>query len=136
MKENLQLMLFFGIMFLFASCQNKTKKEEVTIDSMAIYNTIKKEFSEEKDKTIDIGRYLYMDKQQCVHLTPQCVGLINVNEDTQTYEYAIKRCTIYSLRKSNPEYYCAFCVSDEAYDSIQKMIVRESVEEVKKKINW
>lgn len=136
MKVSIQLMVFGGILFLFASCQNKTTKEDITIDSMAIDNTIKKEVSEEKDNTINIGRYLYMDKQQCVHLTPQCVGLINVNEDTHTYEYALKRCTIYSLRKSKPEYYCAFCVSDEAYDSIQNMIIKESVVEVKKRINW
>lgn len=129
-------MVLLGVVFLLASCINKPAEEKVMIDSMAIYNTIKKKVTAEDNNTIDIGRYLYMDKQQCIHLTSQCAGLINVNEDTQTYEYALKRCTIHSLRKNKPEYYCAFCVSDEAYDSIQKMIIKDNVTELKKKINW
>lgn len=91
-----RLLLFFAtILFIlpFISCSKKDKKSD----------------------SIVRGKYLYIDKSECIHTQRNCIKIL-LSEDPDAGK--LIRIDTLNIKKSDFKYSCSDCVDDSTYEWI------------------
>lgn len=74
-----------------------------------------------KDKEVNIGEYVYLDRYNCIHVRQNCVNLfLSGGEDGEEPRYMVQRVEIKSLSSIGTT--CSSCVTDKAYKELEKRI--------------
>lgn len=77
--------------------------------------------TEKKEKDIEIGEYVYLDRYNCIHVNRKCVNLfLSGGEDGEEPRYMVQRVEINSLSSIGTT--CSSCVTDKAYKELEKRI--------------
>lgn len=77
--------------------------------------------SEKEEKCEEIGEYVYIDRYNCVHINRKCLHLITSGgEEGEEPRYMVHRIEVKKLREIGQT--CSFCVSDESYKELERLI--------------
>lgn len=81
--------------------------------------------TEKKEKDVEIGEYVYLDRYNCIHVRQNCVNLfLSGGEDGEEPRYMVQRVEIRSLPSIGMT--CSSCVTDEAYKILLKRINKKN----------
>lgn len=143
-KEMKITKLYFAIIttFLLCGCAGRIN-EAPKVDSLEIYRKVKLDI-EVKDALkgtceVDteeraIGKYLYIDRNYCLHTNINCLSLLREDavilctsdDDAQLIsrncKYVLHRIKKDALSSSNLAYCCRECVDDEMYEQLQALV--------------
>jgi len=79
--------------------------------------------TEKKEKNVEIGEYVYLDRYNCIHVNRKCVNLfLSGGENGEEPRYMVQRVEIKSLPSIGTT--CSSCVTDKAYKELEKRINR------------
>lgn len=106
MKAKL-LLILFGLALL-TSCTSTTAKEEGTHVEI-------------------MPKYVYIDIHNCVHMKPCSHIRLLSSESSSEPRYCVNFIKIEDLYKQNIKGYCAYCVSVEDYEWLQKEIDKHEI---------
>lgn len=130
--------------FLFSCNISKEKQGGVEVDSMEIYRKInldiesKRAFEGAEIVVDTVGKYLYIDKNYCLHTKRNCLALLiedavvlsTSNEEAQLTtrycKYALHRVEKNDLTKVNLRYCCRECVDDVVYERLLSLVEDEN----------
>ena len=77
--------------------------------------------SEKKNKEVEIGEYVYLDRYNCIHVNQKCVNLfLSGGENGEEPRYMVQRVEVKSLPSIGTT--CSSCVNDEAYKELERRI--------------
>ena len=75
--------------------------------------------TEKKEKIVEIGEYVYLDRFNCIHINQKCVNLFLSGEDGEP-RYMVNRIEVKNLQDIGQT--CSSCVTDKAYNELEKRI--------------
>ena len=76
---------------------------------------------DKKEKEVEVGEYVYLDRYNCIHVRQNCVNLfLSGGEDGEEPRYMVQRIEIKSLPSIGTT--CSSCVTDKAYKELEKRI--------------
>ena len=75
--------------------------------------------TEKKEKNVEIGEYVYLDRFNCIHINQKCVNLFLSGEDGEP-RYMVHRIEVKDLQDIGQT--CSSCVTDETYKELEKRI--------------
>lgn len=74
--------------------------------------------TEKKENKVEIGKYLYLDKDSTLHINMKCIKFI-VGEDK---DFGVKRISSETIPPEYLDKSCSYCVSDEAYEDLKSRV--------------
>jgi hypothetical protein len=80
--------------------------------------------NEEKKQGVEVGKYLYIDKDSTLHITRKCTKFII--DDSK--DFGVKRISSENIPPEYLDKCCSYCVNDEAYELLVGMS-KESLEQ-------
>ncbi len=82
--------------------------------------------TENKEKVVEIGEYVYIDQYKCLHVNRSCIKLI-FSEEGERPNYMVTR--VPTIELDYFERTCASCVTDNIYKDLREIIVSNNEEE-------
>lgn len=71
----------------------------------------------EKEKDVEIGKYVYMDNDSTIHINTKCLKFI-IDEKK---DFGVKRILADGISPSYLDKTCNYCVNDQAYEKLESM---------------
>lgn len=133
-----KLLILYWCLMVFSCSGNKDKQgaeiiEPTFFTSGPEYNTLKNT----GEKKGIIGKYVYLDKNSCLHIKNGCLAkeiyntevlVTTLNDEASlslaSAKYATHRVLLSELKEADLFYCCDECVSDSLYDELRKRIGR------------
>lgn len=75
----------------------------------------------DKEKPV-IGKYVYMDTNETIHIRRHCPAIGKQPSELGGAERAVTRIPVEAVSISMLDYSCSRCISDEAYEELERII--------------
>ncbi len=75
-------------------------------------------------QVLPIGKYVYMDSQQILHIKKRCLDMRITDEDAYFYSKPITFIDTSQITEKHLNSLCSWCVEDEHYSQLKDMVKR------------
>lgn len=101
----------------------------IVIVSLIYYGcSSSKEKSEERDK---VGRYVYIDSQNILHIKKRCLGMRVTDSEGDSYRKPVEFIDTVSVTRKHIKRMCSWCVDDAHYLQLKQIAERND-----KSLDW